>query len=189
MFGHYRCSFSLLHPRLWEMSDPFASQIVSLIHVPGMKGLKPDGLELIILIQDYGGCRRRLLCLPDLPDWEETVVVLTGDLDLAVPGWEGELQAGLSWSLCQDVGLRWRDQSGRGFPAALCPGGSLGHCGWKGGWKGQETHVDRPLSPTISCLRHCCFLRAKHLRGEPPRKGPQDSPPGLVVLQTTWPKT
>ena len=66
--------------------------------------------------------------------------------------------------------------------------GSLGHCGWKGGWKGRETHVDLPLSPTISCLRHCCFLRAKHLRGEPPRKGPQDFPPGFVVLQTTWPK-
>lgn len=115
VFGHYRCSFSLLHPRLWEMSDPFASQIVSLIHVPGMKGLKPDGLELIILIQNYGGCRRRLLCLPDLPDWEETVVVLTGDLDLAVPGWEGSCRQGSAGLSARTWGLDGEIRVGGAF--------------------------------------------------------------------------
>ena len=38
------------------MSDPFPSQIVSIIPVLRIKGLKPDWLELIILIQDYDGC-------------------------------------------------------------------------------------------------------------------------------------
>lgn len=43
-------SLYLLHPGIWEMSDLFTFQIVSLIHIPGMKELKPDLLELIILI-------------------------------------------------------------------------------------------------------------------------------------------
>lgn len=38
----------------------------SLIHVPGMKALSPDLLELIVLIQDYDGCRKRPLCPIDL---------------------------------------------------------------------------------------------------------------------------
>lgn len=70
---------------------------------------------------------------------------------------------------------------GGAFPLLFVLGGSLGHCGWKE----QDTHVDLPLSPTISSFRCCCFLRAKHLWGEPPRRGPQGSPPGFVVLQNS----
>ena len=109
--GHNRCSFSLLHPGLWEKSDPFPSQIVSLIRVLGMNGLKPDWLELIILIQDYDGCRRRLLCLPDLPNWEEMVVVLTGDLELAMPGWEGSCRQGSAGLSTRKQGLEWEGLS------------------------------------------------------------------------------
>lgn len=36
--------------------------IISLNRVPGMKGLNLDLLELIVLIQDYDGCRKRPLC-------------------------------------------------------------------------------------------------------------------------------
>lgn len=56
----------LLHPGIWEMSEGFTFHIISLIHVPGMKALSPDSLELIVLIQDYDGCRKRPLCPVDL---------------------------------------------------------------------------------------------------------------------------
>lgn len=48
--AQYIFSLYLMHPGIWEMSALFPFQIISLIHVPGMKGLKPDLLELIILI-------------------------------------------------------------------------------------------------------------------------------------------
>lgn len=98
------------------MSDSFPSQIVSLIHVLRMKGLKPDWLELIILIQDYDGCRRRLLCLPDLSDWEEMVVVLTGDLELAMPGWEGSCRQGSAGLSTRKRGLDGETRVGGAFP-------------------------------------------------------------------------
>lgn len=45
--------------------------MISLIEVPGMKGLDPDLLELIILIQDYDGCRKKPFCPIDLHPWLE----------------------------------------------------------------------------------------------------------------------
>lgn len=95
------------------------------------------------------------------------MVVLTGDLELAMPGWE-ELQAGLSSLSTRKQGLEWEGLS----HCSLSWGGSLGHCGWKE----QDTHVDLPLSPTISSFRCCCFLRAKHLWGEPLGEEPQGVP-------------
>lgn len=49
----------LPHPINWEMSVGVTFQIISLNHVPGMKGLNPVLLELIVLIQDYDGYRKR----------------------------------------------------------------------------------------------------------------------------------
>lgn len=54
-----------LHLGIWEVR-PLSSPCHFRILVPEMGGLNPDSLEFIILIQDYGGCRRRLLCPLDL---------------------------------------------------------------------------------------------------------------------------
>lgn len=59
------------------MSHLFTFQIFSLIFVSGMKGLNPDLVELITLIQDYDSCGKRSLCPLTSLARREMMVVLT----------------------------------------------------------------------------------------------------------------